>query len=154
MPVIKHQTYIKSQPAKVFHTLTTAAGWNAWFTDRTTIVWNNDGAGEIRLRWGVNRDKVIEDGGKIVEAIPYESFIFQWCPGESQTTVKFNLHPFKEGTLVILEEHGYLNSIKDIDACIGCAAGWGEALTLLKIYLEHGIVLKGDLFIGDDTADI
>ena len=46
--------------------LNTAAGWNAWFTDRTTIVWNNDGAGEIRLRWAVNRHKVIEDGGKIV----------------------------------------------------------------------------------------
>ncbi|KQL21374.1 SRPBCC family protein [Cytobacillus solani] len=113
MPVIKHQTYIKSKPAKVFHTLTTADGWNAWFTDRTTIAWNKDETGEIRLRWTVNGDKVIEDAGKIVEAISYESFIFQWCPGESQTTVKFNLHPFKEGTIVILEENGYLNSIKE-----------------------------------------
>ncbi|WP_180968201.1 SRPBCC family protein [Cytobacillus massiliigabonensis] len=146
MPVIKHQTYIKSQPAKVFQMLTTADGWNAWFTDRTTIAWNKDGTGEIRLRWAINREKMIEDGGKIIEATPDESFIFQWCPGESQTTVKFNVQPFREGTLLAVEEHGYSN--KDIGTCIECAIGWGEALTLLKIYLEHGIVLKEDLFAG------
>lgn len=151
-PAIKHQTYIKSKQEKVFHTLTTAAGWNAWFTDRTTIEWNMDGTGEIRLRWATMGEKLIEDGGKIIEAIPYESFTFQWCPGVSQTTVTFKLLPYREGTLVVLEEHGYSN--KEINACIGCAIGWGEALTLLKIFLEHGLVYKEDLIIGDDMTDL
>ena len=26
----------------------------------------------------------------------------------------------------------------DVEAALGCAAGWGEALTLLKFYLESG----------------
>jgi hypothetical protein len=35
-----------------------------------------------------------------------------------------------------------------MEALVECAAGWGEALALLKMYLEHGVtygrVLRGD----------
>ncbi|KQL50831.1 hypothetical protein AN964_24750 [Heyndrickxia shackletonii] len=145
---IKHQAYIKVEKEKVFQTLTTAEGWNAWFTDRTIININIDGTGEIWLRWsyGDDHQREIVDGGKIIETIPCESFIFQWKPGKNTTTVKFQLHPFKEGTLLILEEDGYTND--DITSCIGCSVGWGEAITLLKVFLEHGIVYKGDLLLG------
>lgn len=147
MPRIYHQTYIKVEPKRVYEALVTAEGWNTWFTDETTIMWNDDGTGEIRLRWSnYGIDKIaIEDGGKILEAIPYECFVFQWSPGESVTTVKFLLKPYKEGTMLRIAESGYSESDRDIKACIGCAVGWGEALNLLKVYLEHGIVYKEDL---------
>lgn len=45
----------------------------------------------------------------------------------------------------MLKEVGYSNSDKDIKTCINCAVGWGEAMTLLKIYLEEGVVYKEDL---------
>jgi len=56
--------------------------------------------------------------------------------------------------LLLLEEQGYTN--EDINACIGCAVGWGEAVTLLKVYLEQGIVYKKDLLLGfeDEIHDI
>lgn len=153
---IKHQTYIKVKPEKVFQTLTTADGWNAWFTDGTTINLHRDGTGEIWLRWsyGDNHQREIVDGGKIIETIPYKSFIFQWKPGKNRTTVKFNIQPFKEGTLLLLEERGYSND--DITSCIGCAVGWGEAMTLLKVFLEQGIVYKTDLILDfeDERNDI
>jgi hypothetical protein len=59
--------------------------------------------------------------------------------------VSFKLIDYKNGTLVQLDEIGYVNTEHDIVACIDCAIGWGEALTLLKIYLEYGIVIKNDL---------
>jgi uncharacterized protein YndB with AHSA1/START domain len=147
MPSITHKTYIKADQEEIFQILTTSEGWNSWFTDNTSINLSSEGTGEIRLRWtefGSNKEN-IEDGGRILEVISNKSFIFQWSPGEKETTVSFILEPYKEGTLIILEETGYSNSEKDLNACIGCAVGWGEAMMLLKIYIEHGIVYKQDL---------
>ncbi|RFB11398.1 SRPBCC domain-containing protein [Bacillus sp. HNG] len=147
MPFINHKTYIKVPLEVVYKTISTSHGWNAWFTDDTSLEISPDGTGEIRLRWknfgceNVN----IEDRGKILEATPNKKFVFQWSPGEQNTTVTFTLEPYKDGTLVVLDETGYTYSEKDVKACISCAVGWGEALTLLKIYLEHGIVYKQDL---------
>ncbi|MEK4246878.1 SRPBCC domain-containing protein [Psychrobacillus sp. FSL K6-2684] len=147
MPEINHQTYIKVSIDKVFKTLSTAEGWNAWFTNQTSLHMEQDGTGEIRLKWdGFGQEKLeLEDGGRILRAVKDESFVFQWSPGEMVTTVEFKLEPYQEGTLIMLKEMGYSNSDKDIKACINCAVGWGEAMTLLKIYLEEGIVYKEDL---------
>lgn len=147
MPEINHQTYIKVSIDKVFKTLSTAEGWNAWFTNQTSLHMEQDGTGEIRLKWdGFGQEKLeLEDGGRILRAVKDESFVFQWSPGEMVTTVEFKLEPYQKGTLIMLKEVGYSNSDKDIKACINCAVGWGEAMTLLKIYLEEGIVYKEDL---------
>ncbi|GGA67911.1 SRPBCC family protein [Ornithinibacillus halotolerans] len=147
MPEINHSTYIKAPVEKVYQTLTSAEGWNAWFTDNTMLEMDYKGNGEIILRWeNFGSDQVdIEDGGKILEVVSNKRFVFQWSPGEQPSTVRFELEPYREGTAVTLYETGYTNSEKDLRACIQCAVGWGEALTLLKVYLEHGIVYKEDL---------
>ncbi|MGJ9458355.1 SRPBCC family protein [Oceanobacillus sp. CF4.6] len=147
MPDINHKTYIKVPLEEVYKTVSTSKGWNAWFTDDTSLEIYPDGTGEIRLRWtNFGSENVnIEDGGKILEATPNKRFVFQWSPGEQNSIVTFKLQPYKDGTLVVLNEKGYTNSEKDLKACIGCAVGWGEALTSLKIYLEYGIVYKQDL---------
>jgi len=118
---ILHQTYIKASPEKVYQTLTTAEGWNAWFTDNTFLHLKEDGEGKIIFRWfnyGVNKEN-IEDGGDILTAIQNRLFVFQWFPGEGKTTVKFELKQIKEGTLLLLEETGYTTSARDLSACIG-----------------------------------
>lgn len=147
MPEINQKTYIKVSLEEVYKTVSTSQGWNAWFTDDTSLEIKPDGTGEIRFRWTNfgSGNVSIEDGGKILEAIPNKRFVFQWSPGEKSSTVTFKFEPYKDGTLVVLNETGYTNSEKDLKACIECAVGWGEALTLLKIYLEYGIVYKQDL---------
>jgi uncharacterized protein YndB with AHSA1/START domain len=147
---INHKVYIRAEKEAVYRTLTTAEGWDAWFTDNTYLRLASDGTGEILLRWTEfgNKRINIEDGGKILKTIPNELFVFQWSPGEVPTNVSFKISPYKDGSLVELNETGYSNLEKDLDACLRCAAGWGEALTLLKMYLEHGIVSKQDL-MGD-----
>ena len=116
MPIIKHRTYIKAEPERVFETLTTAQGWNAWFTDRTTIDLKTNGTSEILFRWsnfGLNHEE-IQDGGEIIEIIPNKSFIFHWSPGEGKTIVKFELQPLREGTLLVVEEKDILLLLKTL----------------------------------------
>ncbi len=43
------------------------------------------------------------------------------------------------GTVLRLTEQGHANDSKGRAMALECAAGWGEAITLLKFYLEHGI---------------
>jgi uncharacterized protein YndB with AHSA1/START domain len=96
MPSITHKTYIKADQEEIYQILTTSEGWNAWFTDNTSINLTSEGTSEIRLRWsgfGSNNEN-IEDGGRILEAISNKSFIFEWSPGERQTTVSFKLDPY------------------------------------------------------------
>jgi hypothetical protein len=45
----------------------------------------------------------------------------------------------EEGTVIRLREFGYYDTPSGRAALIECAAGWGEALTLLKYWVDHGI---------------
>jgi hypothetical protein len=68
-------------------------------------------------------------------------FVFQWFPDlpDYATTVEINFVPAEGGTIIRLHEYGYADTASGRTALISCAAGWGEALTLLKIYMEHGL---------------
>jgi uncharacterized protein YndB with AHSA1/START domain len=139
MPAICHSTYIAVFPAEVYRCLTTAGGWDGWFTEGTEI--DAREGGFIRLRWkdfGVTH-LTMEDGGPVIEAVSNERFGFRWQPGSQATTVMFTLAPLGDGTLVEVTETGYPATAEDLVALVNCAAGWGEALTLMKFYLERGI---------------
>jgi uncharacterized protein YndB with AHSA1/START domain len=147
MPEIGHRILIRKDRDDIYRVLSTAEGWNSWFTDETFLNMKPDGTGNIRMKWNSYGPEklVLEDGGEILHAEPGRRFTFQWTPGDSTTTVAFTLEPADEGTLVSVLETGYSSSRKDLQACVNCAAGWGEALVLLKFYLEHGLVCKHDL---------
>jgi uncharacterized protein YndB with AHSA1/START domain len=139
LPSIEHMTYISASREVVYQTLTTSKGWDAWFTNGTTI--EPKPGGQIRLRWkdfGAGH-WTTEDGGSVLEAEPNQKFTFQWTPGKSTTTVSLTLEALGEGILLKLIESGYSFSDQDLSAFVGCATGWGEALTLVKYYLEHGV---------------
>ena len=134
---VEHVTYIHAPIDKVYETLTTAEGWDSWFTDGTTL--DAVPGGKIRLRWidfGAER-MTTEDGGPVLEAQTNRKFVFQWQPGKSATTVAFDLDRLGTGTRVRVAASGH--SMDDVETAIGCAAGWGEALTLLKFWLERGV---------------
>ena len=139
LPPIHHSTYIDAPPQQVYDTLTTAAGWDAWFTQGTEV--DAGPGGSILLRWsnfGATR-YTGQDGGAVLEAVASRRFAFQWTPGDSTTTVQFELAPRGTGTLLTVEERGHTTSRRDLETLVECAAGWGEALTLLKIFLEEGM---------------
>lgn len=91
------------------------------------------------MRWvnfGAER-MTTDDGGPVLEVQQNRKFAFQWQPGRVATTVSFELETRGAGTLVRMQESGH--SMDDVETAVYCAAGWGEALTLLKIWLEHGV---------------
>jgi len=67
--------------------------------------------------------------------------VFQWSPDNPTyvTTIEIDLEPSDEGTILRLQEHGFRNTPGGRAAMAECAAGWGEAVTLLKFYVEHDI---------------
>jgi uncharacterized protein YndB with AHSA1/START domain len=82
----------------------------------------------------------MEEMGSVLEIEPNQRFVFQWHPGSTNTRVEITLVGVGPGTRVELRESGYPRTEKDLAALLDCAAGWGEALTLLKFYLEHNII--------------
>ena len=139
LPDIVHSTYIAVAPDEVYKTLTSGEAWDAWFTEGATV--DARKGGSIQFRWkdfGAER-WTTEDGGPVLQAIPNSKFSFQWSPGQNPTTVCITLHAQGPGTLVKLVESGYSCEDQDLKVFVGCATGWGEALTLLKFYLEHGV---------------
>ena len=138
---IRHSTLVRASPEQVYDAFTTAEGLDGWFTSGAEVdPWPG---GEIRFRWvdwGPDRFSG-EDGGPVLEARRPERFVFQWFPdGPSySTTVEVDFEPVAEGTVIRLREHGYQDTPSGRLACLNCAAGWGEALTLLKFFVEHGL---------------
>lgn len=138
MPPIRYSTYIKAPPARVYAALTTGPGWQSWFATRAQIDLQ---ARRYHFHWenfGGERTTLTLEG-PVLQAVPERIFSFQWGSGGGMTTVSFRLEPHGEGTRVQVEETGYSTEKSDVIACLDCACGWGEALTLLKFYLEHGL---------------
>ena len=139
LPPIHYNTYIDAPPEKVYDTLTTASGWDAWFTQSAQV--DARPGGVMVFRWeNFKVDRYTgESVGPVLEAEAPRRFVFQWTAGDSPTTIEFDLEPLGSGTVVTVTESGHTPSPKDLEALVECASGWGEALTLLKFYLEHGI---------------
>ncbi|MGY5874773.1 MAG: SRPBCC domain-containing protein [Candidatus Thorarchaeota archaeon] len=138
---IKHSTYVKADPDTVYDAIATSEGIDGWFTDGAVV--DAHPGGKIKFRWVNWRPDmgVVEDGGPVLEADRGKRFVFQWYPaGPSYpTTVEMTFEPYKDGTIMRVREYGYKDDDTSRKAMLDCAAGWGEALTLLKFYVEHNI---------------
>ena len=74
---------------------------------------------------------------------------FEWAAveGNYNTTVEIKFEtvdPLK--TLVIIEESGWKENQKSLNASYGNCQGWMHMLCCLKIFLEHGINLREGFF--------
>jgi uncharacterized protein YndB with AHSA1/START domain len=135
---IDYEIVIHAQPEKVFETLTTSAGWDAWLTDGTFL--DASPGGELRFRWG-NTDPEMSEAvtdAAVLEVIAPRRFSFRWLPQgiEIATTVTFEMTATAEGTQLSLHEESYPETAAGMQALAVSAGMWAQALTLLKDYLE------------------
>jgi uncharacterized protein YndB with AHSA1/START domain len=138
---ILHKTMIRAKQKDVFKALATAKGYDRWFTSGTTLEARPGGKLVFRWRdWGAEH-VTTESQAVVVAHEPYDRFVFNWWL-DRPTTVMLQFQQTDEGTLVILHEEGYENTPEGWDRCLDCATGWGEALTLVKFYLEHGVTYR------------
>jgi uncharacterized protein YndB with AHSA1/START domain len=133
---IQQRTFIKASPERVYDTITNAKEWDAFFTTGMELDLRPDGRIVFRWKdWGPDF-YTLEAPGRVLEAQRPRLFVFQW--GKSPTTIRFELTAAHGGTVVHLTEKGYTNTPEGRRNMLECASGWGEALTLLKFYMEHG----------------
>ncbi len=135
---ISQVTFIHATPEKVYDTITSADGWNAFFTHNSEIDPRPGGKFIWRWKnWGPDKYTVEVDGAVLEMHRPHK-FVFEW--GSSHPTkIEINLTAENNGTVLRLKESGYLDTPHARAMIVECASGWGEAITLLKFYLEHGI---------------
>ncbi len=141
---IKHQVFIAASADKIYNTITSSDGWNAFFTHSTEV--DPKPGGRIVFRWkdwGPNFYSTDAEG-IVIKAEKPNLFSFQWYPigKENPTTIEFILTEKYGGTVIELTEDGYTDSDKSRAMILECASGWSEALTLLKFYLEYGVIYK------------
>ena len=137
---IRATTLVRAPAEKVYRAITTAEGLDGWFTTEATV--EAFAGGKIRFRWkNWGQDHFTgENGGPVLIAEPQKRFVFQWSPDQATyaTTVDISFEEVAEGTIIRLREYGYHNTSPGLKKMLNCAAGWGEALTLWKFYVEHG----------------
>lgn len=138
---IQHASLVRANPERVYDAFTTAEEMDRWFTSGAAI--DAHQGGEIYFRWvdwGPDRIST-EDRGVVLEARRPARFVFQWHPDGPgyATTVTLDFELVENGTVVRLHEHGFQDTPSGWQAFADCAAGWGEALTLLKFYVEHDL---------------
>ena len=139
---IRQTTLVRAEPEEVYDGIATAEGLNAWFTHNSELDPRPDGNIVFRWKdWGPDK-YTLDSKGKVLEAKRPEKFVFQWSSDtqEYATTIEMKFERVEEGTVIRLREYGYQNTPSGIAAMLECAAGWGEALTLLKYYVEHNIL--------------
>ena len=141
---IKKQMFIKETAEKVYETITSGDGWNQFFTHSSEIDPKPGGKFVFRWKnWGPNF-YTNEAEGLVVKAERPNLFSFQWYPigKDNPTTIEFRLTEKYGGTVIELTEDGYTDSEESRQMILQCACGWSEALTLLKFYLESGVIYK------------
>jgi uncharacterized protein YndB with AHSA1/START domain len=139
---IAYKTYVHRAIEDVFTAISTAKGWNSWFTTRCRLDLRPGGV--FAPEWVAFGPDLIDckESGRVVDVKPPRRLVLQWSPAGvlSPTTIEFNLFEKFGGTVVEVRDSGYpVHTLQNQLVFVECACGWGEALTLLKFFLEHGI---------------
>jgi uncharacterized protein YndB with AHSA1/START domain len=139
---IRCATFVRAPREHVYDALTTAEGLDSWFTSGAAVDATPGGVMHWRWRdWGPDRITT-EDIGRVVDAQRPARFVFEWH-GEGDpswpTTVEVDFEDRDGGTVVRLRESGFRDTPQGREGLMICATGWGEALTLLKFHVEHGL---------------
>jgi uncharacterized protein YndB with AHSA1/START domain len=126
---IKQATLVRAKPEAVYDAIATAEGLDAWFTVGSEL--DARPGGKMVFRWkNWGPDKYTNDSPATVVEADNPSYA---------TTIELDFEEVEEGTVVRLREYGYHDTLSGRAAMLECAAGWGEALTLMKYYIEHGV---------------
>lgn len=138
---VRHSCLINSPRKDCFSAITTPEGWSAWFTTNIFIDLKIGGVIIFEWKdWGPDHFSG-GDHGIIIDIQPDMALSFTWHPDQPSyvTRVDLRLEDAPGGCIVRVSEQGFQDSPEGMHAILQSASGWGEALTKLKMYLEHGL---------------
>ena len=100
---------------------------------------------------------------EVVEVVDDEKIVLKWDASEGEppnveggemttapykTTVTMTFKPLDDGrTLVEIKEEGWRENQKALEASYGNCQGWSQMLCALKVWIEHGINLRSDMYV-------
>ena len=127
----------------MFDTISTADGWYGFFSTGMTLSLDEQIIHFRWSNWGVD-NITAECEGEVMKCSRPDLFSFNWYPlgKEYPVAVQFELVAKDGGCVVTVNDGGYPDTPEGNRQLVDCAQGWAEALTLLKFYLEHGIMVK------------
>jgi len=91
----------------------------------------------------------------VIEVVPDERIVLEWKanePGEDnvpdyRNTVTFAFTPVDgERTKIEVTEEGWRETPGGLKASYGNCMGWSQMLCALKVWLEHGINLREEMY--------
>ena len=139
--VTKQDIYIKASPEAIYDALSTGEAVNVWFTQHSQ--WENRPDAPMTWgweNWGPDHETYSVPGRLIVADRPRQ-ITFEWGIRQT-TTVDISIEAAEGGSVVRLRQYGYEDNAAGRDLLVSCSAGWGRALTILKFFLEHGILYE------------
>ncbi len=137
---IVHRTTIRRPVEDVFDALTTGPGFDGWFTAGSEIDARPGGKYAFRWREDGPYPATAEITGTVLEAERPHRYAYAWNHHlGTPTTVRFDLATDGRATTVTVTETGFPDTPDGRWQIMDCAVGWGEALTLLKFWLEHRV---------------
>ena len=132
----RQSVFVRATRERVYDAFATAEGLDGWFTRGSRIDARPGGALLFRwVDWGAEKDITADVPGRVIEAKRPDRLVFEWGEPGSESTVEIVFEARDGGTLVKLREFGF----RTVENVVENAGGWGEALTLAKFWLEHGI---------------
>jgi glutathione S-transferase len=132
----KQSVFVRAPREKVYDAFATAQGLDGWFTRGSRVDARAGGALLFRwVDWGADKSITADVRGTVIEAKRPERFVFAWGDPGSESTVEIVLEERDGGTVLRLREYGF----QKVENVVDNAGGWGEALTLAKFWVEHGI---------------
>ena len=141
-----------ADPAQLSHYFTTG-GAEGRLETGTTVTWDfHDYPGAFPV--------------EVVEVVPDEKIVLKWDAAEGEppnvdnaarpelatakykTTVTMTFRPLDgdSRTLVEIREEGWRETQGALDASYGNCQGWSQMLCALKVWVEHGINLREDMY--------
>jgi uncharacterized protein YndB with AHSA1/START domain len=140
---IQVKILIRAPIEKVYQTLTTSQGWDAWFTTGMTLDLPKEDFEFVWKNWGP--DEVSPQArAKVKSFSDNRHFSFYWNYGlqNGPTLVQISLQDTIKGVLVEVLETEYPDDAEGLAMLVDCSTGWGDALVWLKFYLENNISAK------------
>ena len=143
IPPIEAVIHISAPLERVWKVFVNENGWDGWFTDGMKMELKP--GGRIRFRWiRKTFGEEVTDNGVVVLIEEKRLFKFLWNEFEdgyrSQVTMNF-FESSMNGTWVEVTDEVIVLKPEDMKILLQCAVGWGEMLTLAKLWIEKGISL-------------
>jgi uncharacterized protein YndB with AHSA1/START domain len=140
---VRCEMFIAAPPARVFQAITDPRQMLQWWGQkemyRTTKCETDVRVNGKWISTGVNATgETFQVSGEYLEVDPPRLLVYTWIAtwtGSLKTTVRWELEPHNQGTIVKLQHHGFASQA---DAAKSHGEGWQRVLSWIQAFLEKG----------------